>query len=184
MPLPRQKMTSEDYWELPEGERAELINGELWDLAAPSRAHQFIQGQLVSRIDSYIKKHHSTCQVYSAPFAVNLYADDSTFVEPDVSVVCDHAKLSDRGCEGAPDLVVEIVSPSSRAMDYRTKLNLYTEAGVREYLIVDPSMARTTAVRTDPDADPAPMIYPFSAPVPVGIFPGLELDLSEIMDRL
>lgn len=184
MPLPKRKMTAQDYWNLPSGERAELIDGELWDLAAPSRAHQFIQGQLVSRIDSYIKQHNGSCQVYPAPFAVNLFADDSSFLEPDVSVICDHSKLSDRGCEGAPDLVIEIVSPSSRAMDYRTKLNLYTEAGVREYLIVDPSMERTTVIRTDADADPAPMIYPFATPVPVGIFPGLDLDLGDIVSRL
>lgn len=184
MPVPKHNMTSEDYWNLPDNERAELIDGELWDLAAPSRTHQFIQGELVRRLGNYIQQHNGRCQVYPAPFAVNLFADDSTFVEPDVSVVCNHAKLSDRGCEGAPDLVIEIVSPSSRAMDYRTKLSLYTEAGVREYLMVDPSMSRTTVIRTDPDEDPAPMIYPFSTPVPVGIFPGLVLNLDEIVDNL
>lgn len=180
----RHRMTSEDYWNLPDNERAELIDGELWNLAATSRTHQFIQGELVRRLGNYIQQHNGRCQVYPAPFAVNLFADDSTFVEPDVSVVCNHAKLSDRGCEGAPDLVIEIVSPSSRAMDYRTKLSLYTEAGVREYLMVDPSMSRTTVIRTDPDEDPAPMIYPFSTPVPVGIFPGLVLNLEEIVDNL
>lgn len=100
-----------------------------------------------------------------------------------MSVICDHDKLSERGCEGAPDLVIEMVSPSSRAMDYRTKLNLYTTAGVREYLIVDPSMARTTVVRAI-EGDPAPLIYPFSVPAPVAVLPGLELRLDEMMADL
>lgn len=179
MPLARPYKTSDDYWNLPEGERAELIDGELWELAAPNRAHQYIQGEMAFLFRSHIRSHGGPCQVYEAPFAVNLFDDDTTFVEPDVSVICDRSKLSDHGCEGAPDLVIEIVSPSSRSMDYRTKQSLYTLAGVREYMIVDPSMSRTTVTRTD--ADPAPMVYPFETPVPVGVLPGLELDIAAIV---
>ena len=100
MPLPRNdSYTSEDYWSLPDGVRAELIDGELWDLASPSRAHQRIVFSLARKLAEHIDAHHGTCEVYPAPFAVNLFADDTTFVEPDVSVICDHSKLSDRGCE-------------------------------------------------------------------------------------
>lgn len=178
MPLPKHHKTAADYWNLPEGERAELIDGELWDLAAPSRLHQGISMQLGGLLSAYIAQRGGSCRVYAAPFAVNLFSDDTTIVEPDLSVVCDLAKLSSRGCEGAPELVVEIVSPSSRGMDYGTKQNLYREAGVREYWIVDPSMRRTTVTRFF--EDPAPVIYPFSEPVPAGIFPGLSACLEDI----
>lgn len=178
MPLPKPHMSAEDYWSLPEGRRAELIDGELWDLAAPSRMHQHLVSGITSAIHDFVAAHNGSCLVYPAPFAVNLFGDDSTFVEPDVSVICDRGKLSDRGCEGAPDLVMEVVSPSSRSMDYQTKLNLYAEAGVREYWVVDPSLHRTTVTRFE--EDPAPMVYPFVTPVPVGIFPGLTLILSKL----
>lgn len=182
MPLRKPRMTADDYWALPEGERAELIAGELWDLTAPSRVHQEIVAELTTMFREHIARQGGSCKAYPAPFAVNLFADDSTFVEPDVSVVCDRDKLSDRGCEGAPDLVVEIVSPSSRGMDYQTKQALYGEAGVREYWIVDPSMSRTMVTRFD--EDPAPLFYPFGVPVPVGVLPGLEVSIDGIVAGL
>ena len=84
MPPPKPIYTAQDYWSLPEGVRAELIDGELWDLASPSRVHQEIVHELDRRIGNYINEHGGSCKVYPAPFAVNLFADDSTFVEPDV----------------------------------------------------------------------------------------------------
>lgn len=124
MELPISARTAEDYWSLPEGVRAELIDGQLWDLAAPSRAHQEIVHEVDTRIGNFIKDRKGSCKVYLAPFSVNLFADDTTFVEPDVCVACDRDKLSDRGCEGAPDLVVEVVSPSNPGMGYVSKLKL------------------------------------------------------------
>lgn len=180
MPLPKAFLTAEDYWALPAGERAELIDGELWDLAAPSRLHQGIVSAIATGANNFISSHGGECKVYPAPFAVNLFADDTTFVEPDISVVCDRGKLSDRGCEGAPDLVVEIVSPSSRGMDYGTKQNLYREAGVREYWIVDPSMKRTMVTRFS--EDPAPVFYPFAVAVPCGVLPGFEMTFSQVVE--
>ena len=171
--------TADDYWSLPEGARAELIDGQLWDLASPSRVHQEILAELTVRVRAHVAQKGGPCKVYPAPFAVNLFADNTTFVEPDVSVVCDREKLSDRGCEGAPDLVVEIVSPSNRGMDYVTKTNLYRDAGVREYWIVDPAMARTTVYHYE--NDPAPIVYPFAGPVPVMVFGDLQVDLSQIV---
>ena len=183
MAVPPQNIaTAGDYWSLPEGVRAELIDGQLWDLASPSRVHQEILAELTVRMRTYVAQKGGSCKVYPAPFAVNLFADDTTFVEPDVSVVCDRSKLSDRGCEGAPDLVVEVVSPSNRGMDYVTKTNVYREAGVREYWVVDPAMARTTVYHYE--NDPAPIVYPFAEPVPVMIFGDLQIDLAQIVAQM
>ena len=98
--------------------------------------------------------------MYPAPFSVNLDADDENWVEPDISVICDKTKLTDKGCKGAPDFVIEIASPSSRKMDYSTKNALYSNAGVREYWIVDTEKERTTVYRYEEDA--APVIYLFN----------------------
>lgn len=179
MPLPRTRCVADDYWALPEGVRAELIDGELWDLASPSRMHQEIVHALDRQLGNYIEDHGGSCKVYPAPFAVNLFADDSTFVEPDVSVVCDRDKLSDRGCEGAPDFIVEVVSPSNPEMDYISKLGLYREAGVREYWICDPRRARVFAYRFGTEA--IVDTYSFVEPVPSELFPGFEVDFGDIV---
>lgn len=178
MPLPKDDLYSaQDYWSLPEGVRAELIDGELWDLASPSRVHQRIVFSLARGLANHIDSHGGTCEVYPAPFAVNLFADDTTFVEPDVSVICDQNKLSDRGCEGAPDFVAEVVSPSNPCMDYVSKLNLYQEAGVREYWICDPRERRVLAYVFGSES--VMQTYAFSTPVPSAVFPGFEFDFSK-----
>lgn len=106
--------------------------------APPNRGHQRIVGELYTIINNYIKKKNGRCEVDIAPFAVFLNEDDNNYVEPDISVICDEDKLNDRGCSGAPDWIIEVVSPSSRRMDYIIKLFKYRTAGVREYWIVDP----------------------------------------------
>ena len=181
-PLPKQNRSAEDYWALPEGVRAELIDGELWNLASPSRAHQEIVHELDKKLGNHIDAHGGPCKVYPAPFAVNLFADDTTFVEPDISVVCDRDKLSDRGCEGAPDFVIEVVSPSNPEMDYISKLSLYREAGVREYWICDPQRERVLAYRFDTEA--VMDTYAFSQTVPAEIFPGFEVNFGEIIAQM
>lgn len=170
--------TAEDYWALPEGVRAELIDGELWDMASPNRVHQRIVHELAVGLELHIRSHDGSCQVYPAPFAVNLFSDDSTFVEPDVSVICDRGKLSERGCEGAPDFVAEVVSPSDARRDYVTKLNLCGEAGVREYWVCDPDKLRVLVYRFGAEDEP-PAIYPFSEPVPSGILAGFAMDFGQ-----
>lgn len=183
MPLPKSiEKTAEDYWALPEDARAELIDGELWALASPSRKHQEVLGELFHFAKLHIAAHGGSCKVYQAPFAVNLFGDNSTFVEPDFSIVCDRSKLSDRGCEGAPDFIVEIVSPSNPGMDYVTKLNLYQEAGVREYWICDPQRERTMVYHLEADATPS--IYPFATPVASSVLPGFEVDFASIVARM
>ena len=181
MPLPKDICTADDYWNLPEGVRAELIDGEFWDLAAPSRKHQEIVIEVSTRLKRFIEEHGGPCKVYPAPFAVNLFADDSTFVEPDVLVVCDRDKLSDRGCEGAPDLVVEVVSPSNPDMDYVSKLSLYREAGVREYWICDPQQERTVVYRFGEGEEFAMEVFPYAQAARSTIFPGFEVNLAEVI---
>ena len=179
MPLLKNHYTSEDYWNLPEGERAELIDGKFYDMAPPSRIHQKLVFTISRIIGNYIADHHGSCEVYPAPFAVNLDADDKDWVEPDISVICDRNKLHDHGCFGAPDWIIEIVSPSSRRMDYSTKNTLYSEAGVQEYWIVDPEKERTTVYRYAEDA--APIIFPFHSPVSAGLYPDLEILISSLL---
>ena len=105
MPLPKaETYTLEDIYNLPDGERAELIDGQIYYMApTPSRTHQLISGDLFAAIYNYIKEHKGKCEVYSAPFAVFINKDDFNYVEPDISVVCDPNKLNDKGCNGAPD---------------------------------------------------------------------------------
>ncbi len=130
--------TEDDYYNLPENIRAELIDGQFYNMAAPSRIHQRISSELYMIINHYIKSRNGQCQAYYAPFAVKLSQDAKTIVEPDISVICDLSKLTDRGCTGAPDWIIEISSPGNLGHDYVRKLNLYLNAGVREYWIVNP----------------------------------------------
>ncbi|MDO4521769.1 MAG: Uma2 family endonuclease [Eubacteriales bacterium] len=181
MPLPKElHYTAQDYWNLPDGQRAELIEGQLYAMAPPSRIHQELVYQLGRTIGNYIAANNGSCKVYPAPFAVNLNADDSTYVEPDISVICDRSKLTDRGCNGAPDFIIEIVSPGSRRMDYSTKNFLYAHAGVREYWIVDPTKHCTTVYRYE--SDDAPTIIPFSQELPVGIYEDLQLRIADFIE--
>jgi len=128
--------TYEDWLNLDDGHRYELLDGELYMMAEPSRRHQEIQMEMSRQIANYLVG--KPCRVYPAPFGVRLFKGRHTAFEPDITVVCDRSKLTDQGCEGAPDLVVEILSPSTARFDKFTKFNEYLRAGVREYWIVDP----------------------------------------------
>ena len=169
--------TIDDVMNLPEGERAEQINGELYLMSAPSRIHQKLSGFLHTELDNFIRRSGGDCEVYAAPFAVFLNADDSTYVEPDLSVICDKQKLTEQGCNGAPDFIIEIVSPSSQKMDYRTKLFLYRNAGVRFYWIVDPENRRILEYYF---SDNSFAVYTFSDTVPVKMYKGCEIDFTNV----
>ena len=135
--------TEEDYYNLPEDVRAELINGQIYYMSAPSRIHQEILAFIFKKIAYYIDQKRGDCKVYPAPFAVKLFEDDNkTIAEPDISIICGLDKLTDQGCTGAPDWIIEIISPSTSSHDYIRKLNLYSDAGVKEYWIVDPDRNR------------------------------------------
>lgn len=180
MPFPQVKLyTSEDYWNLPDGERAELIEGQFYAMAPPGFKHQKLISEFTQIIGSYIKRNHGDCEVIPAPFAVNLDAEDKNWVEPDISVICDKNKLTGRGCSGAPDWVIEIVSPSSRKMDYNRKNALYSESGIREYWIVDPEKERTTVYHFEEDA--APAIYTFSQDLTVGIYSDFTINIAKLL---
>lgn len=138
-----ERYTYADYLEWDENERIELIYGTPVMMAPPSRRHQEISGELYRQLANFLEG--KKCRVYAAPFGVRLFEgaedrpeDVDTVVEPDVTVVCDHSKLDDQGCKGAPELVIEILSPSTQRHDRLTKLNLYQRAGVGEYWIVNP----------------------------------------------
>ncbi len=169
--------TLDDIYALPDGKRAELIDGCIYYMAPPSRKHQEIAGELFGTIREYIKANHGNCKPYIAPFAVFLNGDDRNYVEPDISIICDPKKLNDKGCVGAPDWIIEIVSPSSRNMDYYTKLFKYRTAGIREYWIVDPVKNHIIvySFETDTMTD-----YSFTDDVPVGIYPGFSINLSKL----
>ena len=106
---------------MPDGQHAELIDGQFYNMALPSRIHQKISYQISRLLENYIESNGGECRVYPPPFAVNLDADDKDWVEPDISLISDPNKLTDCGCSGAPDLIFEIASPSSRRMDYIIK---------------------------------------------------------------
>lgn len=180
MPLPNvPTYTSDDLWALPDGERAELIGGKLYAMAPPGFIHQKLVSEFTQRIGSFIKQHNGSCEVIPAPFAVNLDAEDRDWVEPDISVICDRKKLTEKGCIGAPDFIVEIVSPSSRKHDYSRKNALYSESGVREYWIVDPEKKRVTVYYYEEDA--APVLYPFDIPITSGIYPELTITIADLL---
>ncbi len=180
MPLPKQRIyTSEDYWNLPDGQRAELIDGQLYAMAPPNFIHQKILSELHYAILNYVKSKKGMCEVIPAPFAVNLNANGKIWLEPDISVICDKDKLSNRGCEGAPDWIIEVVSPSSSRMDYSVKLFKYRTAGVREYWIVNPmkKVVQTYVFEGEEDAN----VYSFDDEIPVYIFDGLTIKISDLI---
>lgn len=142
LPAERKSCTFADVLNWDENMRGEVINGEAFMMAPPSRIHQKILAELTRQLGNYLAGKQ--CEVYPAPFAVRLFEGGGespdkvdTMVEPDISVVCDKSKLDKYGCKGAPDMVMEILSPSTRRHDRLVKLNLYQQAGVREYWIVN-----------------------------------------------
>ncbi len=143
LPAEKARYTFADVLAWDENERAELIDGEVFLMAPPSSTHQEISMEIARQLANFLEGKR--CKVYPAPFGVRLFEKDGeapedvdTMVEPDISVVCDKSKIDQHGCKGAPDLVMEILSPSTRRHDRLVKLNLYQRAGVREYWIVDP----------------------------------------------
>lgn len=167
--------TMEKIYALPDGERAELIDGKIYYMAPPSTKHQRLLNYIITEINLHIRENDGDCEVFPAPFAVFLDGNDKNYVEPDISVVCDRDKITDYGCNGAPDWVIEIVSPSSRKMDYFKKLFKYRTSGVREYWVVDAEKELVTVydfVHDDMEE------YSFGADVPVGIYEGCSIKVQ------
>ncbi len=173
----KETYTIEDIYALPDGERAELIDGKIYYMAPPNTRHQRIVSKLNQKIANHIDSHGGDCEVFPSPFAVFLNKDDINYVEPDISVICDPSKLDDKGCHGAPDWVIEIVSPGSKQMDYYKKLFKYRTAGVREYWIVDSEKNRITVYNFVHDTIEE---YAFGDIVPVGIYGDFSIKVSDM----
>ncbi|MCM1118944.1 MAG: Uma2 family endonuclease [bacterium] len=167
--------TIEDIYALPDGQRAELIDGKIYYMAPPSTKHQRFVHFFDREIGNYIQSKNGECEVFPAPFAVFLNGDETDYVEPDISVICDKDKITDKGCNGAPDWIVEIVSSGNKSMDYFTKLFKYRTAGVREYWIVDPVKELITVYKFEKEIMEQ---YFLGDDIPVGIYEGFSIKVK------
>ncbi len=174
--------TVEDYFRIPDGVRAELIDGVLYDMDSPTMYHQIIAGEIFAIIRNYIKDNKGTCIPFIAPAGVQLDMDDKTMVEPDVFVVCNRDMIRERNMVGAPDFIVEVLSPSTRSKDMKLKLSKYMNAGVREYWMVDPKKKKVI-VHDFANEDTA--IYSFEDRIPIAIYDGkCVVDFAEIKEAI
>lgn len=162
--------TVRDYFALPEERRAELIDGVLYDMAAPTFDHQSIAGEIHRQIANYILDHNGGCRVAAAPVDVQLDCDDRTMVQPDVLILCDQDKILRGRVYGAPDFVLEVISPATKRKDYFKKLMKYENAGVREYWIMDPFKKQLIVFFFEGDI--YAQIHDLSEPVAVNIYEG------------
>ncbi len=177
-----------DYLTWQFDQTVELIKGHIFPMSAPSRRHQRISWQLTLLIGNQLRQ--SNCQAFAAPFDVRLTdkrkvkkanQDLLTVVQPDICIICDEAKLDDKGCLGAPDLVVEILSPGNSAKEMKIKKLLYEENGVREYWIIDPEHATAFQFHlTEADVYSPATIYVSDETLVSVIFPTLDIPLSEV----
>ena len=174
--------TVDDYLALPDDIRVELIDGVFFYMEAPTTMHQIIVGELMAALLLFIRKNNGLCRVIPSPVDVQLDNDGRTMVQPDLVVICDRDKIR-RKIHGAPDLVVEITSPSSSSKDRRIKMQKYAYAGVREYWIVDPYKKKVIVYDFEHDDDV--FIYGFEEKVPVRIWDGkCEVDFQEIYEQI
>ena len=186
---PKGLYTYADYLTWKFEQALEVIKGKILPMAAPSRTHQKLSWQLSGIFFNHFKNHR--CEAYAAPFDVRLYdrkkslkadRDIYTVVQPDLCVICDLEKLDERGCLGAPDLIVEILSPGNSSREMKTKKDLYAEAGVREYWIADPThetVARYNLEEGD-ETYGRPLIFVSDEAMPSVVFPDFTLALGEL----
>ena len=185
------RYTYADYLTWVDDKRRELINGFIHLMSGPMRKHGRISVKLSSWIDAFIEKKKGKCHVYHAPFDVRLPKNNETeddkiynVVQPDICVICDLSKLDDKGCLGAPDLIVEVLSPSTLKNDWAYKFNLYEIAGVREYWIVDPKEEIVNVFLLQPnDRYDSGTVYNCNQKAPVRIFDGLKIDLKKLFEK-
>lgn len=182
------RFTYADYLTWPENTPVELIEGIPYAMTTPMRIHQEVVGEVLRQIANYLVD--KPCEVYTAPFDVRLAdskakdKDIINVVQPDISVICDKEKLDDKGCLGSPDLVIEVVSPSSVAKDNIEKLNLYEKYAIKEYWIIHPADKLISVYRLDSTRRYArPIIYLFNQEVPIGIFQDLKISLKPLLSE-
>ena len=171
-----------------EDSRTELLYGTPMLMAPPTRAHQKACGALFAQLYQYLQG--KKCEVYPAPFAVRPFAQagdtpegTDTMVEPDITVVCDLDKLDDLGCKGAPDLVIEVLSPSTERHDRFVKFNLYQRAGVREYWLVNPQGKTVQSFVLEEGRYTAHDFAVAGEQMPVSVLAGCVLDLSQVFEE-
>lgn len=172
----------EQYESLPEDVRAEVFDGQIFYMSSPSQDHQTISMELSTILNIYIKNKQGSCKVFHAPFDVKLSDTPLTIVQPDLMVICDKNKLDGKRCNGAPDFIIEIVSPSNPTDDYIRKLYYYKNYGVREYWIVDPR--RKTVIVNYFEKDILNIQYSFDSTIKINIYEDLYVDFSEIAKSL
>ncbi|MDE7312690.1 MAG: Uma2 family endonuclease [Eubacterium sp.] len=175
-------ITLEQYEALPENVRAEVFDGQIYYMASPSRDHQIISMELSTLFHTYIKKKKGPCSVFHAPFDVKINDSPLTIVQPDLMIVCDQSKLDANRCNGAPDFIIEIISPGNPADDYIRKLYYYKNAGVREYWIVDPRRKIVTVNYFEKNM--LNIQYSFDSTIKVHIYDDLLIDFSDIAEVL
>ena len=181
MPLLKdQNYTTKDIYSLPDGQRAELIDGRIYDMTPPSTIHQVITGEMYAVIREHIRRNNGSCRPYVSPFAVFLNNDDKNYLEPDVTVICSLDKVDEKGCHGAPDWVIEVVSPATQNRDYGIKLFKYRTAGVREYWIINPMKEIVNVY--DFERDTMTGLYSFCDEIPVSIYPGFVIRISDLLE--
>nr|WP_321152444.1 Uma2 family endonuclease [uncultured Acetatifactor sp.] len=176
--LQPETITLEQYEALPVGERVEVFDGIAYNMASLSQIHQSISMQLSTIINNYILRRKGACSIFSAPFDVLLSDRPLLIVQPDIMVICDKSKLDGKRCNGAPDFIIEIVSPGNPADDYIRKLYYYQKAGVREYWIVDPRRRMVTVNCFQENL--LNIQYSFDSAVRVGIFDDLIIDFRDL----
>ena len=175
--------TVKDYYDLPDDQRVELIDGVIYDMSAPYYIHQLIITNIVYQLMDYADRSSHDCDVLAFPLDVQLDCDDRTMVQPDIVILCDQKKNTNRCIYGAPDFVLEVLSPSTRRKDLVLKLNKYMNAGVREYWIVDPDDCTVTVY--DFEGGRYPLRYSFDDEVPANISGGeCRICLSRIKERI
>ena len=171
--------TIKDYLALPDDKRVELIDGYFYDMAGPKIRHQQIAGELFISLTLQIREKGGSCQVFMSPVDVYLCEDQQTVVQPDVQIVCDPSKITEKSIVGAPDFVLEVISPSTGFKDYTIKLHKYQEAGVREYWIADPIKKRLMIFYFE--GEEVPQILPLEGQAALRIFGGeVTVDLDRI----
>ena len=175
--------TLEDYLALPDDQRVELIDGVFYDMAAPNYLHQSIAGYIHKVFLDYVFAHKGPCYPFISPVDVQLNSDDKTVVQPDVMIVCDRDKYKNGRIFGAPDMVVEVLSPSTRRKDMQLKMYKYADAGVREYWMVDPQ--KKLVIQYDLENLDFPSIFGFEDQVPVLVWEGLcKVNFKEMMENM
>lgn len=170
--------TLEEYEALPEDVRAEIFSGQIYYMSSPSQTHQILSTELTTILNTYVRKRQGNCQVFHAPFDVKLSDNPLTIVQPDLMILCDKNKLDGKRCNGAPDFIIEIISPSNPSDDYIRKLYYYKTYGVREYWIADPIRRLVTVNYFEGNI--LNVQYDFFSTIKINIYNDFYIDFSEI----